>query len=309
MLEFRFDESGIGSTPVSNAFITSYLPSAPGDYVKVYLLGLYLLYQGIKMDIRDICKMLDMDADTYNKALDYWASMGLIQYKKSRGNICSIIYVSPESINYTQKKSCSYEPSEIQPMFEYIEKQLGRLLSPNEMDTFLEWLEKYNFSLEVPSLIVEYCLQMKKTNLNYMAKVAQGWYDAGIRNGNDVEIHLKSEENRWKTYRKVYQSLGLNPNEIAEAHKNMINKWMDEQNASEDDILEACSICIMNINKANFNYINKVITNKKYDRSSSKSKKAAGFVAPKHYFNSYNQRSYDVKELEKRLLERSSSGE
>lgn len=309
MLEFRFDESGIGSTPVSNAFITKYLPDAPGDYIKVYIIGLYLLYQGIKTDIQDISKMLGMDSDTFNKALDYWVSQGLIQYKSSGGNIHSIIYVSPESANYTQKKIYKYELSEIEPMFDYIEDRLGRPLSPTEMETFLEWLEKYNFSMEVLILLIEYCLQKKKTNLNYMSKVAQGWYDAGIRNGDDVEEHLKSEEKRWNTYRKVYQSLGLNPDEIAEAHKNMINKWMDELNAGEDEILEACNICIMNINKPNFNYINKVIANKNNGMPPSKSKSAAGYVAPKHYFNSYNQRSYDVKELEKRLLERSSSGE
>ncbi len=309
MLEFRFDESGIGSTPVSNAFITGYLPDAPGEYIKVYMLGLYLLYQGIKMDIRDISKMLGMDTDTFHKALDYWASQGLIQYKSSGGNICSIIYISPESVNYTHQKADGYETSEMESMFEYIENQLGRPLSPKEMDTFLEWLDKYGFSLEIPALLVEYCLQKKKTNLNYMSKVAQGWYDAGIRNGYDVEEHLQSEEKRWNIYRKVYQALGLNPDEIAEAHKNMINQWMDEQNASEDDILEACNVCIMNINKPNFNYINKVITNKGNGKPVSKPKTAAGFVAPKHYFNSYNQRSYDVKELEKRLLERSGSGE
>ncbi|MDI6600214.1 MAG: DnaD domain protein [Thermoanaerobacteraceae bacterium] len=309
MLEFRFDESGIGSTPISNAFITKYLPDAPGDYIKVYILGLYLLYQGIKMDIRDMARMLNMDIETFNKAMDYWVSQGLIQYKSSNGSINSIIYVSPESINYTQKNENKYADSEIESMFEYIENQLGRPLSPREMETFLDWLDKYNFSLEVLILLIEYCLQKKKANLNYMSRVAQGWYDAGIRNGYDVENHLKNEEKRWNIYRKVYQSLGLNPEEIAEAHKNMINQWMDELNASEDEILEACNICIMNINKPNFNYINKVIANKNQGSSLSKPKKAAGFVAPKHYFNSYNQRSYDIKELEKRLLERSSSGE
>ncbi|WP_162523618.1 DnaD domain protein [Calorimonas adulescens] len=308
MLEFCFDDSGIGSTPISNSFITRYLADSPGDYIKVYILGLYLLYQGIKTDPSDMAKMLNMDTESLKMALDYWASQGLIQYKSNGGNISSIIYVSPESINYTPKDENVYAESELEAMFSYIENQLGRPLSPREMETFLEWLDKYHFSMEVLVLLVEYCLQKKKVNINYMARVAQGWFDAGIRNGFDVEKHLKNEEKRWNIYKKVYQTLGLNSEEIAEAHKNMINRWLDELNVSDDDILEACNICIMNINKPNFNYINKVLTNKNQNIS-SKPKKTTGYVAPKHYFNSYNQRSYDIKELEKRLLERSSSGE
>ena len=68
---FGFDEQFtlFGSTPLENQFILEYLPTANGDYVKVYLYGLMLCYHHAeRMSLASMARDLDVTPEDVERA-------------------------------------------------------------------------------------------------------------------------------------------------------------------------------------------------------------------------------------------------
>ena len=70
----------MGATAVSNLFMLEYMPSAPGDYVKVYLYALLLcrcpeLCSGVDA----MAEALNLDAETVLSAFSYWEREGIAE--------------------------------------------------------------------------------------------------------------------------------------------------------------------------------------------------------------------------------------
>ena len=64
---------------VENLFISEFRPDAPGDYVKVFLLGLMYAQYDEEMDSRKIAISLGLSEDEVEEAWIYWASRGVIR--------------------------------------------------------------------------------------------------------------------------------------------------------------------------------------------------------------------------------------
>ena len=64
---------------VENLFISEFMPDAPGDYVKVFLLGLMYAQYNEEMDSRKIAISLGLSEDEVEEAWIYWASRGVIK--------------------------------------------------------------------------------------------------------------------------------------------------------------------------------------------------------------------------------------
>ena len=72
-------ETASGYTAVSDIFIDQYVPSANGDFVKVYLYLLHLLAR--RKDNLSISSLADTFNQTENdvmRALRYWDKLGLV---------------------------------------------------------------------------------------------------------------------------------------------------------------------------------------------------------------------------------------
>jgi DnaD/phage-associated family protein len=113
----------------------------------------------------------------------------------------------------------------------------------------------------------------------------------------------------------VLDFLGLKENDVMKPQEEFLDKWFKTWNFPLEIVLEACKICSLRINEPNFNYIDGILSNwnknnvkslKDIESSDTKKKtKNTKYKAPVTTFNSYEQRTYDIKELEKRLLGRS----
>jgi DnaD/phage-associated family protein len=67
---------------IENLFISEYLPDAPGDYVKVYILGSMYAQFDEDMDSRKLAISLGLSEDEIEEAWIYWASRGAIRRRK-----------------------------------------------------------------------------------------------------------------------------------------------------------------------------------------------------------------------------------
>jgi DnaD/phage-associated family protein len=314
MSVFKFwkENDDWGSTPVSNYFINHYMLDAPGEYVKVYILGLKYCFYGNHIPLKELADKLFMTDLEIDKALKYWEKSGLVKLKYVDGEytVEYLPLVPPSSNGHSLSL---YDP-QVKQAFEAIELTLGRPLTPTEMETYLSWVDEYGFSLEVITMLVSYCASKNKTSLKYMEKVAITWHDAGLKTALDVEEYLKAENKKWQDYKKILKAFNIKEEEPTEMQREMIDRWMDELGFDIDVILKAGEECITKLGEPSFPYINKILINwfnegirtvedlENKKLSSKKKATASSFKAPKNYFNSYSQRTYDIEDLEKRLL-------
>ncbi|MGD9473384.1 MAG: DnaD domain protein [Eubacteriaceae bacterium] len=274
--EFVLKHDDLGVTPLENIFINHYMPSARGDYVKVYLYGLKRCYNNSLSSISnsDIAKDLHLLETDVKRAWDYWAEEGII----------SIDYIGTVEANikffnitgtYLYKNKPVEAPAKNLPAFNEMEKRIqqmydkiqdmyeSRTVSKAEMLMFKHWLEDYHFTPEAVILIVEYSLNMINNKekgftssqvKNYLEKVAESFYKTGVRDHLDVEKHIENLLTRRKHYYEIFKLLGLRRNPMA-SEQTLMNRWLSI--FSMDIIKEAIS----RSNQPNLKYIDGIIKN------------------------------------------------
>jgi DnaD/phage-associated family protein len=325
MSTFVFKSGGSNYTPVSNIFIDKLMPKARGEFVKVYLLGLkYCISGELGVSSQIMAGALHLlETDVLN-AWNYWNDENVIKiipidnmgnYSIQFLDLADVPSENVEDINLLEELN----KNSTKDMLQDIEKLLGRPLSSKEMTMYISWLKDFNFSPEIILLLIQYCASKGKTDCRYIEKIAIAWFDAKIKNIDDAQIFIKKHEDKWIKIRKILNYLGIKDAEIMKPQEDMIHKWISTYNFSLDIIYKACDVCFQRINKADFKYIDGILNswykeglktvedidkkdNKKsyypnnFNKNNNTNKNSTGT------FNNFKQRSYDFKDLEKKLL-------
>ncbi len=268
----------LGTTPLENIFINHYMPSARGDYVKVYLYGLKRCYNNQLASISnsDIAKDLSLLETDVKRAWDYWADEGIIAIAYTGTNEAAISFfniagtflyknkpIDDEAKNRNHQKLTDLE-KRIQRMFDTIQDMYeSRSVTKSEMQMFQRWLEDYLFSPEAIILLVEYSLNMINNKeqtfspaqvISYLEKVATSFYSAGVRDHVDTENHIKAMAVRRKTYYQILNYLGLKRNPMV-SEIELIDRWLDDYGFSLEIIKEA----LTRSNQPNLKYIDGIL--------------------------------------------------
>ena len=320
----------LGNTSVENVFINHYMPGAPGDYVKIYLLGLKSSCSQTNSCLSDetIAKTIGTSIEEVEKAWLYWAEQGIIRIIPSfEENISAIEYLSIRelmlNIKGEDKKPGRHsvdriilarQNNEIREMFDYIHKTYGRELSQNEIYTFLDWLEDYKFPVKVVIMIIDYSYSRNIKDLPYLKQVARNWYDAGVDSEEKALEYSNRHKERWQKYNKVLSFLRIK-RQPTMAEEKTLNKWFYEYSFSDEIILKACELTVNTI-KPSISYMDKILTDwyekrlktlgeiENYQSKTSKRTKK-GSEKPQKSFDNFSGRTYDAEELKQKLLRKS----
>lgn len=259
-------------TGVENIFINEHMASAPGDFVKVYLLA--LMYANLELDItnEEIARHLSMEHEDVLKAWTYWEKIGAV--RKLRKNpedkfnydvefvtLKGQLYGKSSRKSYVsdQNKHAQMADKEIKDMFSAIEKITGRVISGTELMEVLSWINDFGASPEVVVYGYSYCIQKKKKDIKYIAAVIKAWAEEGLRDVLSVEKYLGENEKKQYLYKRVFQALGFSRN-ATEEEKRIMDTWFETMEFSLDRVLSACSKT-SGITNPNINYVNKVLVN------------------------------------------------
>lgn len=341
IFKLKSNNEDLGHTYIENLFISHYMPSASGSYVKVYLLGLKYSqsYVNNMLSNETIAKTLGLTAEEVINAWKYWEDQGIIRlyaYSSpgSEGDF-TVEYLSIKEImlNIKEKEENTgkYSPEriitarsnqQIREMFDYFRKIFARELSPNELFMFLDWIDDYNLPPDVVRLIIDDCVSRDKKDMPYLKQVAKNWFDAGIDSVQKANEYNARHKEKWQKYNKVlsFLRLGRQPTSVEEE---MLNKWFYTFEYSVDIVLKACELTTKTL-KPSFNYIDKILTEwyqkgfrtlpeiEAYllkgsshgsDCSKKGEKKSSGREKPT--FNNFTNRTYDAKALEEAWLKKS----
>lgn len=317
---FVFKNNNSNYTPISNIFIDKYMPSARGEFVKVYLLGLKYCTSGeLGVSSSIMASSLHLLETDILNAWNYWNDQGVIKILPvdNMGNFKIDFLDLAQSVNsYNDNINLLEElnDSSTKDMLHDIEKLVGRPLSTKEMTMYINWIKDFNFQPEIILLLIQYCISKGKTDYRYIEKIAISWHDANIRTIEDAQLFIKKHEDKWNNIRKILNYIGIRDAEVMKPQEEMLNKWINTYNFSLEVIYKACDVCFQRINKADFKYIDGILNswNKEglktlNDIAQKDTKKITKKPTPKFKtkldsFNNYEQREYDFEELEKKLL-------
>ena len=216
----KSNNEDLGHTLLENVFINHYMPQAPGSYVKVYILGLKYAQNHSETSLSNeiIAKTLDISVEETEEAWKYWEDQHIIRlvpYSQGSADVTiEFLTVKELMLNIKDKKPKidKYSPDRIiaarqnfriKDMFEYIKKIYGREPAPNEMFTYLDWVDDYGMPPELVILLIDDCCTRGKKDLPYLKQVAKNWFDAGV---NTLE---KANELAGQT--KISYPLALDP--------------------------------------------------------------------------------------------------
>lgn len=267
MSTFMLKNKQLDFTPVSNIFIEKYMPKARGKFIKVYLLMLkYNTCGEMGVTSSILATSLNLlESDVLN-ALNYWNDEGLIKLipidKMGNFNIEFVDLVQEsksknKEINLLQ----ALNKNSTKDMLNDIERLLGRPLSPKEMTTYLSWQDDFNFSSELILILFEYCVSRGKSDPRYIEKVALGWKDMNIRTVEEAQNYIKKNEDKWVKIRHILNYLGIKNPELMKPQEEMLDKWINDFNFPLDVIEKACNICFQRLNRADFKYIDGILSN------------------------------------------------
>ena len=329
MSTFMLKSKPIAFTPVSNIFIEKYMPKARGEFIKIYLLMLKHNISGeLGVSSAILASSLNLLESDILNALEYWSDLGVIKLTKidNMGNfnvefvdLNENTDVSPKQVDLLE----ALDSNNTKDMLKDIEVLLGRPLSPNEMSIYLNWQKEFGFSSELILILIEYCVSKGKSDHRYIEKVALAWHDQKITTVEQAQNLIKKTEDNWVNIRKVLTYLGINTTDIMKPQQDIIEKWLLIYKFPTEIIFKACDVCFERLNRADFKYIDGILTNWNKNNiktledialKDNKPNKASAYQKNNNYnnnksngkaplkFNNFEPREYDYDSLEKKLL-------
>lgn len=330
MSTFMLKPTNFNFTPVSNIFIEKYMPKARGEFIKVYLLMLKHTTSGEPgINGTILASTLNLLESDIMNALNYWNDQGVIRLKSIDAmNNFSIEFIDLAETSYESNNQVDFlealNSKETHDMLKEIEKILGRTLSPKEMEMYLSWQRDFLFPSELILLLIEYCASKGKSDYRYIEKVALSWNDLNIRTMEQAQNYIKQTEDKWIKIRSILSYMGIKNGDIMKPQEELITKWLINYKFSVEIIEKACDICCQKLNRADFNYIDGILTKwnkdnirtiddidtknkafrenynkKKYINENNTNNKSNNYSTG---FNNFRGRSYDYDSLERKLL-------
>lgn len=225
--------------------------------------------------------------------------------------------VAPTKPNFSkQELANAFADEDLADIQYYIETLFGKPLTPTNCASVLYIYDTLQFSIDLFEFLVDYCVEMKKTNFRYMEAVAIAWYKDGIKTRQDAKEQAVVTKS---IYKVVFKSLGIRRTTPTDTEVELINTWTKDYGFSEVIIKTACDKAILaHPDTANFNYVNAILENwhknnvktlddvERLDKafvaqSSAKGAKSLGNVSS---FNNFKQTKMDseLAEMEQLLL-------
>lgn len=325
MSTFMLKNNLLNFTPISNVFIEKYMPKARGEYIKVYLIMLkYSISSEPGVNSAILASSLNLLESDIMNALNYWSELGVIKLKPiDKMNNFNVEFLPLSDESYTSTNNISLlaalDNTETTEMLKYIEQILARPLATKEMETYLSWQKDFSFSSELILILIEYCASKGKSDYRYIEKVALSWNDMDIKTIPKAQSYIKQTEDKWIKIRKILSYLGIKNTEIMKPQEDLLEKWLFTYKFDLPLIQKASEICFERLNRADFKYIDGILS--KWFKDNIKTLEDVAIKDNKHKsnfnknklasnankntasgFNNFEPRDYDYDSLEKKLL-------
>ena len=219
------------------------------------------------------------------------------------------------------------ERAEFKELLFVAEQYLGKTLSATDIDQITYFYDTLNMSAELIEYLIEYCVENGHKSMHYINKVALSWHEETI---TTVNLAKTSSFLYNKNCYCVLNAYGIKGRGPAASEIAYIRKWSEEYGFALEVILEACDRTMNSIHQPSFDYTDSILKRWKdknvrqlkdidaVDADYRKEKERAKELAKErkrqqqtqkpvnsqnNKFNNFDGRSYDMNDLERRLVQ------
>jgi len=205
--EFSSEVISSSTTMIDNLFLSDFLPNSNGDYVKVYLYGLYKCSSSRDNTLEGFAKALQMSEEDILSIFYYWQEMGLV----------TVLNVDPVMVRYLPIRNAIHKMKKYNvdkyTAFNISAQELlgSKMLTPRELEEFYYIIENLHMDKEALLKVVDYCVGLKGKNISvsYITTVAKNWVHDGVRTSEDVDERLLEQERVSGDVVLVLKALGI----------------------------------------------------------------------------------------------------
>ncbi|MBR4360304.1 MAG: DnaD domain protein [Clostridia bacterium] len=243
MFELDPEARTFGVTAVENRFLTDYLAAAKGDYVKVYLWGLYACGQkGPDYTLAEMADDIEMDVPEIEAALRYWERRSLVSHLSD--NPPQYRFFSPSQRQQTPVRDLEVDVEYVS-FAESVYAAFGdrRKLKNSEILLAWEWVKDYSLPPEAVLMLLHHCIAVERINFSFRKKaepLAIRMHEAGVQSVDDAEGFLQHNMAVHDGTQRVLSRMGKrrlpSDDELA-----LYEKWLDQWKFTAQDILDACA--------------------------------------------------------------------
>ena len=241
MFEMDKEAAAFGVTALENRFITDYLPAAKGDYVKVYLWGLYACAHPDAGDTPEAAaQALYLTVPEVEAALRYWERRGLVT--RLSDDPPQFRFYSP--MQRQQGGGAAFQPDTAYVMFaESVYAAFGeeRKVTPGEIALAWEWVQDVGLTPEAVLMLLHHCMATGHAHFSFKKaeKLAVRMKEAGVTGPEDAERFLDHDQAVHDGTRRVLSRMGKR-RLPSDDELEMYEKWIGEWGFDPDGILAAC---------------------------------------------------------------------
>lgn len=202
------------------------------------------------------------------------------------------------------------------------EQYLGKTLSITDVETITYFFDTLHMSSDLVDYLIEYCVENGHKSMHYIQKVALAWHEQGIQ----TVTQAKSSSALYnKNCYSVLNAYGIKGRAPAATEIAYIRRWNEEYGFALDIILEACNRTMSTIHQPSFSYTDTILKkwfdkkvhslkdvhalDEEYLKGKEQKKKAVSranaqkTVAKPNKFNNFDEREYNMSDLERRLVQ------
>lgn len=251
---------------VPTSVVDEHLRRVSGQQLKALL---YLLrWNGQSPSTEQMAKDIGLSVEDTKDALSYWVETG---YLYQDGDAPAPLTTAKEEVPLTDIPDVApthetvaariLESPEIKELFNEAQLRLGKTIGYDTQAKLLMMIDSYGLPPEVILTIIEYSVSHGKNSIAYICKVGKNWAEDGIDTLEAAEERLRSLDQAEKLWKDFASQFAVDAPKATTSRVNFLKKWRLTWQQSNDLIFYAYEQMINNINKINFNYLDKILEN------------------------------------------------
>lgn len=206
------------------------------------------------------------------------------------------------------------------------EQYLGKTLSHSDVEAITYFYETLHMSADLIEYLIEYCVENGHTSMHYIQKVALSWCERHIKTVSEAKASSMAYN---KNCYSILGAFGIKGRAPAPSEMEYIKRWTSEYGFSLDLILNACARTMNAIHQPSFDYTESILkkwleqsvkniqdietldagfirekeAREKERREKELQRKSAAKITPAPTkFNNFENRSYDMSDLERQAV-------
>ena len=267
----------LGDTPIENIFINDFMPTADGNFVKVYLMGYKLAKESMGLKSYDstlIADLLGIIESDVIRAWDYWEKMGVvnkvfsddgehfnIEFVNLKELYIKNIYTASSNTSERRDHNSVLDDPKIADLLTKVDKMMFGKLSIMQKQDIAQWRDVYNMPVELILEAFNYSVNVKGIDsIKYIESVVRNWSDKNIRTMEAIERSYIEYDEKYYRFMKIKNRIGIDFKPYTKVDFDTVNSWFEKYELSMELVLAACDRCI-NISNPNLGYVNRILLN------------------------------------------------